>query len=162
MDVTTLSPKVRPGLEGEHIQRVVNIPSQNLMAYCCHYDSRILVYKNDDASRQPVYIFENHVSPDHPPRRVYLFHLSDDLMCSMQPGGNVITWLARSGEVLDTFKVARSKALEKLSDTRLAVVLNSGAILVIEHLKGRGIHQLREIPIRSRNIVSLRSNGSVL
>jgi len=67
----------------------------NLMAYWWYGDSRIRVYKND-AGEEPIHIFDKHVSPGGTPRWVDMFHLSDDLMCSMHRRGNVITRTARA------------------------------------------------------------------
>jgi len=154
-------PKVRPGLEGKDIDRVVNIPSQNLKVYRCHRDPRIRVYKND-AGGEPLHVFEQHVTPGISNRRVYLSHLYDDLMVSMRRGGNVITWVAGSGKVLDTFNVAGSLQLRKLNAMRLTVTRKNGAIVVLEHMKGKGISQLREILIGTRNIICTDGNDSVL
>lgn len=161
MDVTRLSPNFLPGLKGKHIKRVIDLPARNLKAYMCHSDSQIRIYKND-ASEEPILIFNNHVSPTMSYRHVFLFHLTEDVMCSMHVGGNVISWLAGSGDVLETHNVDGSKVLIKLNATRLAVMLDSGAILVLEHNQGRHIHEILEISIRTRNIIDIQGNGSIL
>lgn len=152
MNVTTLAPVVKEEF-GKHIKRVVDIPSANLMAVICGY-GEIRVFTNDAAEKH-VHTFSEHVG------QVYLFHLCGDVLCSMGRGGNVITWLASSGAVLEAFNVVGSVSMCKLSDTDLGVILESGSMLVLTHVKGRGIKQLREISLGvSVNIRDARVKGS--
>lgn len=159
MNVTTLSPKVKNGLEDRHIRRVVDIPSNNLIAFICE-DRRIRVFKND-GGEEPIHVFEEHIGSGN--RKVCLYHLFGDILCSMHAGGAVITWLGSSGEVLENINVPESIGMCKLNDTRLGVTMGSGNMLLLEHIEGRYITKMGEVPIHnSGKIRDARVNGSVI
>lgn len=131
-------------MDGKDIMRVVNIPFSNFMAFTCVRDQRIRVYKNDSCGKL-VHIFEKHVSSGLPLGFVELIHLSGDVLCSTYPGGNIRTWFGSSGKVLETFYAVGCMGMRKLNDIRLAVFTRSSKVLVLEHMKGRGIKKIREI-----------------
>lgn len=102
---------------------------------------------------------------------VELFCVSEDVLCSMYPGGNIIMWLGSPGVVLETFNVFGSTTFDKmrkLNDIRIAVVKYSNltrrnSILVLDHMKGRAMKTLMEIQLRnSCYIKDLHGNGSVV
>jgi len=152
----------RPGLEYKRIDRVINIPSQKLKVFECYNDDlRIRVFK-DDPAEEAIHIFDNHTFSKFPFKCINVFHLSDGAICSMHMRGNVICWMAGTGEVLHTFKVKDSKTLIKLSATRVAVTRKNGGIIVLEYKKGSGFSQLGEFKISAPTIEDIKGNGSIL
>lgn len=119
MHVTTLSPTVKVGLGGKGILRIVDIPSNNSISFVCE-DRMIRVFKNDSGGG-PVHIFQGHVGSGN--RKVYLLQLFDGILCSMDAGGNLNTWLGISGVVLETLNVGGSIEMWKLDDTRLGSIV---------------------------------------
>jgi len=157
MDIITLSPEAKHGLEGTSILNLVDIPSKNLVAFVCEDDARIRLYNNDSDGKL-VHIFANHVS-----KHVEMVHLCDDVLCSLGSNGEMFSWLAGSGNVLETFNVVGPTGLRKLNDTRLAVIMDSGCISVLQHMKGIGIKKLHDIaPSHSSKIIDLQGTKSAL
>jgi len=156
MNVFTLSPKVKPGLEGCNIRCVVDLPSNNLMAFISE-DQRIRIYKNDGG--EIIHTFEERTGRG----KIYLFSLMGDILCSMKRGGVIKTWVGSSGKVLETYKVPGFVGIWKLDDTRFAVMTDYGSMLIFEHLKGRKIKKSGKFVLRdSGNIREIRVHGSVI
>ena len=125
MEVITLSPKSKPGLE--------HSPLVNYVAFTIDRDPHIRVYKND-SSGELVHVFDKHIAS--PRRKMGLVHLSDGVMCSLILGGKLIIWNGITAKVINSWPATDYVGIYKMSDTRLALLKNS-KLVVLAHERNR-------------------------
>jgi len=123
--------------------------------YACFNDPKIYVFKND-AAPEPIHVFRKH-SPNY----THFVHLFDDVLCSVDRIGNLYTWHASSGKILDSFIVYnyRATTILQLSDTRLALSTGSNTIRILKHSEGRNIAKVRDVIVDIPKIFGMDACG---
>lgn len=133
------TPKVCAALQGKNISKVISIPSASINAFLCLDDSKISICENNNINGKLRRVFDEHSGPGTPKRELMsMIHLTEDLLCSMDSGGNLITWSASSGTILESVVISNVEAwsLLKLNSTQLAVVSKLNHIYILEHTNG--------------------------
>lgn len=101
-------------------------------------EAMIRVFENN-AGGELIQVFEKHLTINESHFYVDLVLLLGDVLCSEDEAGNIFTWHASTGKVLDTLKVHNFAAwsLMKLNDNELAVLSRTNNIIILKHEKGR-------------------------
>lgn len=100
------TPQVKDAFQGRNVSMLITIHSHNITAFLCLDDSKIGICENGTNGKL-LRAFQGHVNPSSAKKKdiISLVHLKDDVLCSMDSGGNIITWIASSGKVLDRILV---------------------------------------------------------
>jgi len=118
----------------------LSIPHSNLLAVASS-DSTVRVYKHDTDGNSFLK-FERHLSPV-----VGLILLDDDIVASIDSEGNLFTWNATNGIVLDNTLLSPpglfSYRIKRLSSTTIAVKSIEARISIVNHILGRDLFATR-------------------